>query len=495
MSQSTKRPSLSEASEASEASQPILNSTGCEADKNDDEPPPAYTEAISSQSNGGVTTAGLNPVLELPKILKAEDTLTQHHDPELSDRKDDSPQSQSTEQPACGEESAPEIQIAPSANRAMSRSPKRSSFPDAADALPKPKRHEREPPSDELESLQKPHITLPPPGRDILATEELGLLPDLCGGDDEHAPKQTIDPPAGSDSSGAGSHPSLASKLSSAPHMPLLIDEGAAPGEPTSPSLLIQTHTNDLASEEYQAPQRCFKFIPYDTLFNDEANAIRVYWESFQGAVQSFTRNCLPKKCSWDELPTGYQDEVRAWASNPKDYLNSKLSTDVNNFYTAWLFRLLDGHLFSGRDSDKWHGSDWKRFGAILESGKAHLRESKGFFAAKYHHWRNISVQTLADMHHPDQRHVDPLWLWEKIEDWMKDLPFVSEKDQSEFEYQWRNLIESAINMDSLIITARRDIKMRLSDSATSKDYGFPAVKGKMMRRRGPPRGAGGNLW
>lgn len=76
----------------------------------------------------------------------------------------------------------------------------------------------------------------------------------------------------------------------------------------------------------------------------------------------------------------------------------------------------------------------------------------------------------------------------------MKDLPFVSEKDQSEFEYQWRNLIESAINMDSLIITARRDIKMRLSDSATSKDYGFPAVKGKMMRRRGPPRGAGGEL-
>lgn len=401
MSQSTKRSSLSEASEASEASQPILNSTDCEADKNDDEPPPAYTEAISSQSNGGVTTAGLNPVPELPKILKAGDTLTQHHDPELSDRKDDSPQSQSTEQPACGEESAPEIQIAPSANRATSRSPKRSSFPDASDALPKPKRHEREPPSDELESLQKPHITLPPPGRDILATEELGLLPDLCGGDDEHAPKQTVDSPAGSDSSGARSHPSLASKPSSAPRLPPLIDEGAAPGEPTSPShpslapalssaahlsplvdestaseeptspsLLIQTHTNDLASEEYQAPQRCFKFIPYDTLFNDEANAIRVYWESFQGAVQSFTRNCLPKKCSWDELPTGYQDEVRAWASNPKDYLNSKLSTDVNNFYTAWLFRLLDGHLFSGRDSDKWHGSDWKRFGAILESGK-----------------------------------------------------------------------------------------------------------------------------
>jgi hypothetical protein len=166
------------------------------------------------------------------------------------------------------------------------------------------------------------------------------------------------------------SHPSLAPTLSSAAHLPPLVDESTAAEAPISPSLPVQTHTNDLASEEYQAPQRSFKFIPYDTLFKEEENAIRVYWDTLQGAVHSFALQCLPGKCSWDELPTRYQDEVQVWASNPKDYLNSELSPDVTDFYTAWLFRLLDRHLFSGRDSDKWHGSDWKGFGAILESGK-----------------------------------------------------------------------------------------------------------------------------
>ncbi|CAG9985684.1 unnamed protein product [Clonostachys byssicola] len=472
MPRSIKRSSLSEASGAS-------CSTEREIDKDNYDPPPAYTEAIPSQNNDGVTTPGSYPFPELPKILKAGDTTSQHRDPELSDRKDDL---QCTELPACGEKSAPEVQITPSVNRVMSRPPKRSLSPDASNTLPKPKRHEREPPGDEVESLRTPHITPSPHGGDIRAAERRSSLPDLCGGNVERTTKQPVDLPAGSDSSGVVSHPSLDPTLSSEPHLPPLIDESAAPGEPTSP---VQTHTNDLASEECQAPRRCFRFMPYYTLFNDEEEAIHRYWNSFQGAVQSFARDCLPKKCSWEELPTGYQDQVREWASNPKEYLNSKFPPDVTNFYAAWLFRLLDHHLFSGKDVDKWKGSDWKGFGALLASGKAHLSEPNGLFAVKYHHWRNLSVQTLADMHHPDQRHVDPDWLWEKIADWMKHLPFVLEKDQSEHQYDWRKLIESAINMDSLIITARRDITLRLSDSATGKDYGFPAVKDKMARRKG----------
>lgn len=79
---------------------------------------------------------------------------------------------------------------------------------------------------------------------------------------------------------------------------------------------------------------------------------------------------------------------------------------------------------------------------------------------------------------HPERRHVDPLWLRTKVEDWMKHLPFASETEQ--LESKWEDLIESAIDMDSLIITARRDIKMRLSDSATNKDHSFPMVESRM---------------
>jgi hypothetical protein len=152
--------------------------------------------------------------------------------------------------------------------------------------------------------------------------------------------------------------------------LPPLTDESAAPGEPTSPSLPVQAHANVLASEEDQAPRWALHFTTYNTLIQTEEIAISALWSRLKCAVEAFAQFCLPTKCSWDELPTTHQEEVRTWASNPKDYLNSNLSPDVTSFYVAWLFRLLDRHLFSGKDRDKWDGPDWQSFGAIWASGK-----------------------------------------------------------------------------------------------------------------------------
>ncbi|VUC37552.1 unnamed protein product [Clonostachys rosea] len=480
MSQSPKRPSISE------ASQPLSSPTEREAVDDRHESPPKHPESLSTQTQADLTVAGLDRTPDATSALETGAALTECHEPDLSNTQAELSSEKHVEPQIRDRYNVPESQILPLNNVTMSRSPKRSSSPDASNVLPNPKRHEREITGEEHDPIEEP-MTPSAHGRDALkpagqsSFQDIATMttvgptmdehhgPTICDGEDELGPKQLADPPALNESRADAGQPDPAQGLHSALHLPPPGPDGCLVlGQPDAHPTPEVDRTDDLETSSYLA------------INDNEIDMINAVWKTFMSAVITFAYGALPKRSSWNELPAASQDEVRKWVLNPQDHLNSESPDAIANFYSAWLFRRFHRHLFSGEDPDKWNSPEWQSFGTLCASIKARISEPNSSLAAKYHHWRNLSVLTLGEMR-PERRHVNPRWLRNKVEDWINHLPFAS--DANPFEDEWEHLLRSAINMDNLIITARRDIRLQLVDQETQEAYGFPIVPKRMKNQ------------